>query len=105
MKCCYPNCRSSALWTPVIALPTLRTAGLSQAMIECKEPTTLLCREVCGFHKDHYNLEDWIKAGDWVAMQDCANENGYHIPRPEIIPVEFRPIGWTPSRALEVERD
>lgn len=104
MKCHYPNCRAVASWVPVIELPTLRTAGDNRALIECSRPTTLLGKEICDHHRMHYNLTDWVKPGDWAAIQEAAAANGYAIPRPDIIPIQFRPIGWRPRQTLEVER-
>lgn len=105
VRCHYPNCRAKALWIPVIALPTLRTAGESKAMVPTTKPTLLLFVPVCGDHKDTYALTDWIGGGDWSAMQDVAHQNGYHIQDQSVMVVEFKPIGWTPgSEHLELER-
>lgn len=105
MKCNYPNCSDPALWTPVIELPTLRSVGDSQAMVQTSRPTTLICREVCERHKQSYLLSDWIKAGDWDAMQNLAHEKGLHIPSIYLMAIQFKPIGWTPKRTLELVRD
>lgn len=104
MTCAYPNCRVVAVWTPVIELPTLRSQGMEHTMVETKRPTTLLCQPVCQGHRDTYNLADWIKTGDWAALQDLAHEKGYHIPEITLIAVQFRPLDWHPRHSLELER-
>lgn len=104
-KCHYPNCRANALWIPVIALPTLRTAGDSKAMVVTRQPTLLLFVTVCQEHKETYSLTDWIAVGDWDAMRDVAHENGYHIPEPNLIEIQFKPLGWAPgAERLELVR-
>lgn len=102
MKCAFPNCHHEALWVPAVALPTLRSVGMGQAMVQTEKPTYLLGKEVCQHHKETYNLGDWISKGDWEALQDLAHQSGYHIPEVDIMGVEFRPIGWEPSRHLEL---
>lgn len=103
--CHYPNCRAKALWIPVIALPTLRTVGDEKAMVVTKQPTLLLFVTVCQEHKETYRLTDWIAVGDWDAMRDVAHENGYAIPEPSLIVVEFKPLGWAPgAERLELVR-
>ena len=102
--CAYPGCYHAALWTPVIELPTLRTAGDSNAIVQILRPTTLLCQEVCQIHRDTYHLGEWIRKADWSAIRDLAKENGYLLPIADLITVQFRPMGWTPPRTLEVER-
>lgn len=104
MKCQYPNCHKLALWTPVVELPTLRTAGDEGEMVKTDRPTVLLGREVCQDHRDTYNLADWMPAGDWAVLQEAARANGYVIPDAPLIGVQFRPVGWKPNRTLEVER-
>lgn len=104
MKCHFPNCHATALWTPVIELPTVRSVGDSKAMVATTRPTTLLFKEVCQHHRDTYRLLDWFQAGEWEAMQDVAHENGYFIPEPLLITVKFYPVGWTPRRGFELER-
>ncbi len=104
-KCSYPNCTAKAVWIPVIALPTLRTAGDEKAMVLTTQPTLLLFVPVCQEHRDSYNLTEWISAGDWAAMRDVAHQNGYFIPQAELIAVEFKPIGWEPGKQhLELTR-
>ena len=102
MMCAYPNCQNSALWVPVVEVPTLRSVGMGQAMVQTTHPTFLLGKEVCQRHRDDYNLSEWIHTGDWAALQDLAHENGFHLPPLGIVTVQFRPIGWTPGRHLEL---
>lgn len=105
MNCCYPNCRALAIWTPVVEVPTLRSVGEGQAMVETTRPTLLICREVCDTHKDSYNLADWISLHDWQAMQEAAEANGYFIPNVGTIGVSFRPVDWHPLHGyMEIER-
>ena len=104
MKCQYPNCYISAAWVPVIELPTLRSVGESHVMVQTPKPTVLLCQPVCGLHNDHYNLSDWISSSDWEAIRELALHNNYHIPESELFVVQFRPLGWTPRRTLEIVR-
>lgn len=104
MRCAYPLCYHLALWLPVIELPTLRTVGNSRAMVETSQPTTLLCREVCGVHRATYNLAEWVPAADWAYLQEVAHANGYHIPEITIVTVQFKPLGWHPRNTFELER-
>lgn len=106
MKCQYPNCHQNAMWTPVVIVPTLRSAGLGQPMVETNKPTILLGKEVCQRHRDNYNLADWIPEGDWEAMEDVAHMNGYALKPMALVTINFRPLGWTPKREyLELQRD
>ena len=104
MTCQYPNCYHVALYTPVVELPTIRTSGDSTTFVETDQPTTLLMREVCQAHRDIYNLSDWIPPADWAYIQEAARSRGYQIPRPDLIIVTFRPIGWKPRRTIPLER-
>lgn len=106
-RCGYPNCYADAVWTPVIELPTIRTAGEGDeaTFVETDQPTTLLFVVVCQRHRDSYNLKDWLNRGDWTALQDVARDRGLNIPTPDLIQVRFMPLGWTPRRTLEVARD
>lgn len=102
--CQYPNCRSKALWTPVVELPTIRTLGDSSVMIRTERPTVLLGREVCQAHRDSYNLTDWVSAADWALLDEAARANGFELPSAVLTVVQFRPVGWTPTRHFELER-
>lgn len=104
MICHYPNCRSLALWTPVFILPTIRTVGETKQMVQTTQPTYLLGREVCQRHRDTYNLLEWFGQADWSQLQEAARANGYLIPAPKLMTVEFRPLNWHPRNTLELER-
>lgn len=104
MTCNYPLCRAKALWTPVIELPTIRTVGETSEMVQTDRPTVLLGREVCEQHMKTYNLTDWLPDSDWAYIQEAARANGYLVPEPKLLVIQFRPIGWQPKRHLEVER-
>jgi hypothetical protein len=104
MKCAYPNCYHAAAFTPYLELPTMRSVGESQAMVQTDKPTLLLCQEVCSYHKEHYNLRDWVSLGDWDAIRELAFERGYAIPEIAVMVVHFGPCPMTPKRYLELER-
>lgn len=69
------------------------------------QPTYLICKEVCQFHKERYNLQDWFAAADWKTMQEAAYAHGFHLQDTSVIAVTFRPIGWLPSHSTEIARD
>lgn len=104
LLCYFPNCRNEAKFTPVVALPTIRTAGESNEMVVTDKATHLLFKEVCQKHKDNYNILDWFQGNDWDYVQEAARHHGRYIPDPHLIEVMFKPIGWTPNRSLELER-
>lgn len=107
MKCTYPTCTSSAEWIPVIALPTIRTAGNGHdaKMVQTDEPTYVLFKEVCTKHRDSYGIEQCgLSIGEWSALRDAARDRGYSIAEPRLIDIRFKPIGWEP-RGFELERN
>lgn len=104
MRCNYPNCRNLQSLIPVIALPTVRTKGMTNEMVVTNRPTLLLGKEVCTDHARTYILSDWMNEKDWKHLQEAARANGYDIPNINIIRIEFKPLGWTPERSLELER-
>lgn len=73
-------------------------------MVKTTHPTVLLGAEVCEHHQQHYNLRDWVSAGDWAAIQEMAHAKGYYIPPITLVVVQFRPLGWTPPGHLELIR-
>src|ERR1017187_1542388 len=97
MRCHFPNCHNTSRYTPVITLPTLDSRGGST-----REPTYLLGGGVCLRHKNSYNLLDWFRRGDWNALRDAARDKGLTIPEPDMITVEFKPVGWQPRHHLEL---
>lgn len=104
MNCYYPLCRKKALYCPVIAVPTIRTKGMTTDMVQTDKPTLLIAKEVCQQHRDTYNLVDWIKPSDWTALQEVAMCNGYTLKEASLIDVRFYPVGWEPQRYMELER-
>lgn len=104
MNCEHPNCRSAAVWVPVIALPTIRDSS-SGTPVETKDPTLLLMPSVCQRHKQEYNLTYWIPESEWHKIRDAARGRGFIIPDTKLIGVQFRPIGYEPSmKWMELNR-
>lgn len=105
MICNYPLCRAAAAWTPVVALPTIRTVGETSEMVQTDKPTYLLFPEVCERHRQTYNLMDWFSSvHDWRYIQEAARANGYLVPEPNLMPVEFKPLYWNPKHTIPIER-
>lgn len=106
MKCTYPLCANPAKWIPVIALPTIRTAGTQ--LVKTDRPTYLIFKEVCDQHRQSYTIEQCgLKTGDWTAIQDVFRKErpDLQVPNPKLITIHFMPLGWTPrSGYLELER-
>lgn len=105
MRCNYPNCRNTETLVPVIALPTIRTKGLSTEMVKTDKSTYMILKGVCSNHAKTYKLSDWVGAADWRYVQEAARANGYKIADIDIMTIEFKPIGWTPRNTLELERN
>lgn len=103
VNCYYPNCRAAALWVPVVELPTIRTNPEGD-LVHTTEPTYLLGKEVCQAHRGSYNFFDWFKMSDWEVMREAARHYGLSIPRPDLLIVQFKPVGWEPKHTIEVER-
>jgi hypothetical protein len=75
-------------------------------MIKTDEPTYLLGKEVCQKHKDTYNFFNWFRRSEWGYLREAARAHGYELPTPELLVVQFRPVGWLPQHgSLELVRD
>jgi len=103
--CNYPNCRYPERFIPVITIPTVRTGGMTDKLVETSEPTILTGKSICRLHKDTYRLSDWVKPIEWGRMKEAARARGLEL-RTVIITLSFRPVGWEPKKwYMKMERD
>lgn len=104
-KCAYPKCIEPAARTPLVEVPTIRTAGDTDELIRTDRPTILIFDPICLSHCKYYKLSDWMDNKDWHNMQGEAKLRGYTLPDREFIVVRFMPLDWNPShRYMEIER-
>lgn len=105
VKCEYPFCRQRALYVPVFEVPTIRTKGETDEWVETLKPTLLVSKPVCQIHRDGFDLTYWMPASDWRKLQDVARSRGLKINDLHLVEVIFKPLGWSPFRMLELERN
>ncbi len=117
-----PTIRSKGVIKPTIPNPNVHAPDLQfsfqryeelladaklreNQMVISETPTYLIGREVCRFHKEKYNLFDWMKRSEWEVMREAARHHGCIIPESHLIQIKFMPIGWTPKGGLAMVRD
>lgn len=66
-------------------------------MVQTDKPTYLVGRAICGKHKARYNLAHWFNENDWGRLREMAKLYGFELQPIQIMPVAFKPVGWTPS--------
>ena len=103
--CAYPNCHNLQQFIPVISIPTIRTKGETEEMVETDKPTLLIGQPICLIHKQSYNLLDWVNLYEWKRIEEAAIAKGFKFDTRKSVIITFRPAGWNPSmRYLELER-
>jgi hypothetical protein len=78
----------------------------SNNYIKTDQPTYLISgTALCQKHRTNFKLVNWMKPQDLKAVQEAARTRGLHIPNPNMIPVEFKPLDWKPHcKWMELER-
>jgi len=97
MLCNYPNCRYPQKFIPVIEIPTVRTKGMSDEMVETDRPTVLIGEAICRLHMDTYIFTEWLGRHEWEIIKEAAEEKGFKLQMGKNVIVTFKPLGWEPG--------
>lgn len=69
MRCNYPNCRSDALYTPVVELPTIRTRGVIKPLL------SNLVHDPLALRRAGFNRNQMIRQYEESIRTFAADEN------------------------------
>lgn len=62
------------------------------------KPTYLIGQVICHKHKANYNLSHWFEERDWDRLREAARSRGFELLPIQIMPVQFKPVGWLPNQ-------